>query len=163
MPVANVGARWASGDSLELFDIGSGTTGMTITKAGAVTLLASLTSAGLVCTPTARTATSDGLTTGTILDGEGWITVTAASANDIIVLPTPTPGRIVILTVGANGFELRSSSPTTVGINGGTGAAAESAIPASTTAILLCETATAWKGFQSHGTGGTLTLVEVAA
>lgn len=84
-------------------------------------------------------------------------------ANDIVILPEPIPGRIVILSNGATGYELRSSTPASIGINGGTGAAAESAIPASTTAWLICESATAWKGFQSHGTGGTLTLVEVAA
>lgn len=84
-------------------------------------------------------------------------------ANDIVILPEPVPGRIVILSNGATAYELRSSTPASIGINGGTGASAESLIPASTTAWLICESATAWKGFQSHGTGGTLTLVEVAA
>lgn len=42
----------------------------------------------------ARTATADGLTTGTIADAGRLqhITVTSADANNIIVLPTPTPG-----------------------------------------------------------------------
>ncbi len=117
---------------------------------------------GLLVGATARTATSAGLTTGTILTGETFISVTSAGANDIMILPAPTPGTIVILAVAATGYELRSSSPTTIGINGGTGADAESAIPANTTAILICESATTWKGLQM-AIGGTLTLVEVAA
>lgn len=103
--------------------------------------------AGLRVGVVARTATADGLTTGTIADAglEQWVEVTSADANHIVVLPTPTPGTRVILNVGANGFELRSSSPTTVAINGGTGAAAESAIPANSTILAFCISATAWK------------------
>lgn len=97
----------------------------------------------------ARTATSDGLTTGTIADAGliQHVTVTSANAAHIIVLPTPTPGTIVILDVGANGFELRSDTPASVAINGGTGASAESAIAANSTVIAICLSATAWKAF----------------
>ena len=112
----------------------------------------------------ARTATADGLTTGTIAD-LGFIqhiTVTSASADDIIVLPTPTPGVQVILNVGANGFELRSSTPASVGINGGTGASAESAIPANSTVFMTCVSATSWKGFYMDA-DGDLAKVEAAA
>ena len=112
--------------------------------------------------PVARTATSDGLTTGTILPGESWITVTSANANNIMVLPAPVPGTRVTLFVGATGYELRSSTPASVAINGGTGASAESAIPANTIVHMFCESATTWKGFQ-QAIGGTLALVEVAA
>lgn len=117
-----------------------------------------------VQTSTARTATADGLTTGTIADGGLWqfVTVTSADANHIVVLPTPTPGKLVVLYVGATGYELRTSAPGTIGINGGTGASAESAIGASTVAFLFCETATSWKGWQL-GSDGTLAKVEVAA
>jgi uncharacterized protein YjlB len=120
--------------------------------------------ANLIFATAARTATSDGLTTGTIADSGmlNFITVTSASANNIIVLPSPTPGTIVILFGGANGYELRTSAPATIAINGGSGASAESAIPANTTAVLICESATTWKGFQM-AVAGTLTLVEVAA
>lgn len=113
----------------------------------------------------ARTATVDGLTTGTIADAGKlqFVTVTAGGdANSIIVLPTPTPGTIVILAVAATGYELRTSNPATIGINGGTGASAESAIPANTLAVLFCESATSWKGLQL-GSDGTLAKVEVAA
>lgn len=111
-----------------------------------------------------RTATADGLTTGTIAAAGmiQFVTVTSSDANHIIVLPAPTPGTIVILINGATGYEVRSSAPTTVLINGGTGGAAvESAIAASTMAIFICKTATAWAAFSLAGT--TLAAVEAAA
>ena len=114
---------------------------------------------------TARTATADGLTTGTIADAGKlqFIIVTSADANHIVVLPTPTPGTIVILHNGATGYELRSNSPTTVLINGGTGGAAvESAIPANSTCVMFCVTATAWKGFFMDA-DSDLAKVEAAA
>jgi hypothetical protein len=112
----------------------------------------------------ARTASADGLTTGLIADGPllQFISVTSASANNIITLPTPTPGTIVVLHVAATGYELRTSDPETIAINGGTEAGAESAIGANTTAILVCATATSWKGLQM-GSDGTLAQVEAAA
>lgn len=113
----------------------------------------------------ARTATADGLTTGTIADGGRLqhVTVTAGGdADAIIVLPTPTPGTIVVLHVGATGFELRSSAPASVAINGGTGATAESAIPANSTCVMICVSATAWKGFYMDA-DGDLAKVEAAA
>lgn len=112
----------------------------------------------------ARTATADGTGTGTIASGPKlqFVTVTSADANHIIVLPAPTPGVVVILHVAATGYELRTSAPATVGINGGTGAGAESAIGANTTVVMICATATSWKGLQL-GSDGTLAKVEVAA
>ena len=112
----------------------------------------------------ARTATATGATTGTIADAGmlQLVTVTCDDANKIIILPTPTPGTIVVLVNGATGYELRSSAPTTVLINGGTGGAAvESAIAASTMVIAVCKTATAWAAFSLAGT--TLAAVEAAA
>lgn len=112
----------------------------------------------------ARTATADGLTTGTIADAGmiQFVAVTAGGdANAIIVLPTPTPGRIVILYVGATGFELRTSAPETVSINGGAGTDAESAIAATQMAVLICTSATTWHGFEI--TAATLTAIEAAA
>lgn len=111
----------------------------------------------------ARTATAAGLTTGTIADAGmiQFVAVTSAGANNIIILPTPTPGRIVILYVGANGYELRSSAPATVAINGGAEADAESAIAANMMAVLVCTSATTWHGFTI--TAATLAAVEAAA
>jgi hypothetical protein len=111
----------------------------------------------------ARTATSDGLTTGIIADAGRYqaIAVTSASANNIIVLPTPTPGTVIDLFVGSNGYELRSSAPATVLIGGGAGGAAvESAIPADSWAHLVCVDATHWVGYTI--TGATLAAVEAA-
>jgi hypothetical protein len=90
-----------------------------------------------------------------------FITITSGDANHWVNLPAPVPGMILILINGATGYELRSSSPTTIAINGGTGAAAESAIAASTMVVAVCKTATAWAAFSLAGT--TLAAVEAAA
>lgn len=122
---------------------------------------------GMLFPRIARTATAAGLTTGTIADGAGAlqvILVTATDANHIVILPAPVLGTIIVLIeVSTVGYELRSSAPATIGINGGVGASAESAIPASSTVILVCETLTNWKGLQLSSTAGTLAKVEVAA
>jgi hypothetical protein len=111
----------------------------------------------------ARTATADGLTTGTIAGGPvlNFVTVTSGNANHIIVLPAPNPGTIVILKNGATGYELRTSAPATISINGGAEASAESAIAASTMVIAVCTSATTWQAFSLVGT--TLAAVEAAA
>ncbi len=110
----------------------------------------------------ARTATSDGSTTGTIVQGTRFVTVTSSDANHIIVLPPPVVGHIVILNNGATGYELRTSAPATIGINGGTGASAESAIAANNTVVMICVSATSWKGFFLDA-DSDLAKVEVAA
>lgn len=111
----------------------------------------------------ARTATADGTTTGTIAAAGllQFVTVTSDDANKIVILPAPTPGTIVILRNGATGYELRSSAPATIAINGGAGANAESAIAASTMVIAVCTTATTWQAIGLAGT--TLAAVEAAA
>lgn len=114
--------------------------------------------------PTAgATATADGSGTGTIADAGmiQYVPVTSANANNIVVLPSPAPGTIVILRNGATGYELRSSAPATISINGGAGAAAESAIAASTMVIAVCTSATTWQAIGLVGT--TLAAVEAAA
>lgn len=117
----------------------------------------------LTYTTVARTATVAGATTGTIADAGmlQFVTVTASDANHIIILPTPTPGTIVILRNGATGYELRSSAPATVAINGGAEANAESAIAANTMVIAVCTSATTWQAIGLAGT--TLAAVEAAA
>ena len=119
---------------------------------------------GQVSYPTvARTATADGTGTGTIAAAGGlqFVTVTSDDANKIVNLPTPTPGVIVILRNGATGYELRSSAPATVAINGGAGANAESAVAANTMVIAVCTSATTWQAIGLAGT--TLAAVEAAA
>jgi hypothetical protein len=112
----------------------------------------------------ACTATSGGLTTGIVQPAGfvSYVAVTSGNAAHIIVLPAPVPGTIVILDVGANGFELRSSDPETVAINGGTGEAAESAIAADCTVIAICLSATAWKAVFLDA-DGDIAKVEAAA
>lgn len=140
----------------------------TVTVADTLTMAAAkavaLSAAGFTMAAIARTATADGTTTGTIANGPAlqFITVTSDNADKIIILPTPTPGNIVILAVAATGYELRTSAPGTVAINGGAEANAESAIGANTLAVLICESATSWKGLQL-GADGTLAKVQVAA
>jgi hypothetical protein len=113
----------------------------------------------------ARTATANGTGTGTIASGPmlQFVAVTAgADGNSIIILPAPVPGTIVILHVAATGYELRTSDPANISINGGKEANAESAIGANTTVLMICASATSWKGLQL-GADGTLAKVEAAA
>lgn len=89
-------------------------------------------------------------------------TVTSSDANHIVILPAPVVGKQIVIDVGATGFELRSSTPASISINGGSGANAESAIPANATCFLTCISATAWKGYKLAA-DGTVTAIEAAA
>ena len=119
--------------------------------------------AKLLAPTQAITATADGLTTGTIADAGSllYCAVTSAAAANIVVLPAPVPGTIVVLGVSANGCELRTSDPATIAINGGSGAAAESAIAAASLVIVVCTSATTWQGTTLAGT--TLAAIQAAA
>lgn len=108
---------------------------------------------------TAITASSGG---AVVPQGTTFVAVTSTDANHIIQLPSPPVGTTIGLRNGATGYELRSSSPSTVAINGGTGANAESAIPASTLVVCVCDTATTWLCVQTD-TDGASSAVEVAA
>lgn len=111
------------------------------------------------------TATADGLTTGLIAATTGVAFVTSGNANHIVTLPAPTEellGKTIRIVVGATGCELRSDTPASVGINGGVGAAAESAIAAGVTVHATLSTLTNWTAFQQTA-AGVLTLTEVAA
>lgn len=110
----------------------------------------------------ARTATADGTGTGTISATSTFVTVTCDNADKIIVLPAPTPGREVWLQNAGTGYELRSSAPATVGINGGTGSNVESAIGANITVHCKCVSATAWI-CSTYTAAGVKGVVEVAA
>jgi len=87
---------------------------------------------------------------------------TWGAADNILILPPATPGRIVIIAGTATGGELRTTAPATIGINGGVGANAESAIAANMMVIAICESATNWKGF-TIASNGTVTTLQVAA
>lgn len=109
----------------------------------------------------AVTATSDGvaLEENKLVQ---FVVPTWGNANNIIILPSPQPGKIVILAGAATGGELRSSSPTTIAINGGTGAGAESAVAANRMIVAICESATSWKAF-GIASDGTTAGLEAAA
>lgn len=115
--------------------------------------------AGAQSSSVARTATADGTGTGTIAAGTAYVTVTCDDANKIIILPTPTPGTVLHIFVGANGFALRSNSPGSVAINGGSGSNAESAVAANTLVKCVCTSATTWVAntFAADGTEAKLT------
>lgn len=119
-------------------------------------------SVGVQSTATARTATAAGTGTGVIADGTSFVTVTSANADHIITLPTPTPGTVVRLRNAGTGYELRSSAPATVAINGGAEANAESAIGANTLVTCVCDTATTWVCME-QATDGTVSETEAAA
>jgi hypothetical protein len=90
------------------------------------------------------------------------VTPTWVNANNILILPTPVPGRIVIVAGAATGGELRSSNPATIAINGGTGAGAESAVAANAMVVAICESPTSWKAF-TLASNGAIAALQVAA
>jgi len=128
-----------------------------------VTGSTNLATAGFLAPSVARTSTNDGLTTG-IIAAAGcfqFVTVTSASSANLITLPTPTPGTFVLIAVGANGYKLRTSTPASIALNGGTGASASSSIAASSWTLVCCTSATTWQAINITGT--TLTAVAAAA
>ena len=129
--------------------------------AGAVSV-DSISSAKIQKTATARTATADGTGTGQIAAGTSFVTVTSADANNIITLPAPVIGTEITLRNGGTGYELRTSDPATISINGGAAANAESAIGANVTVVCRCVTATAWV-CTNYSTAGVVSATEVAA
>ena len=103
---------------------------------------------GIVGGTTAHTATADGLTTGQLLGATQFVTVTSASADNIISLPKAANlpiGTKIRGMVGANGFELRvhPDDATTVKINNVT-TNVEAAIPADTSFEVELISATEW-------------------
>jgi len=117
---------------------------------------------GVQADAVAVTATSDGTGTGVIPAGTSFVTVTSASADYIVTLPAPVVGNIIYLYETTNGFELRSSTPASIAINGGSGAGAESAVTAATLVKCVCTTSTTWV-CNTFGSTGTEAALEAAA
>lgn len=137
-------------------DIDAASTSIT----GAVTI-----ATGIQSTAVARTATDDGSGNGTIAAGTSVVLVDADSdANHIIILPAPVVGNIItIIENGTTGYELRTSNPASIGINGGTGSGAESAIAGAITYIrCVCVSSTSWIATQFDADGDE-SKVEAAA
>jgi len=104
-------------------------------------------------------------TTGTQIPDERlvqFVIPTWGNANNILILPAPDPGKIVIIAGAATGGELRTTAPATIAINGGSAANAESAVAANQMVILICESATSWKAF-TIASNGTIAGLEAAA
>lgn len=109
--------------------------------------------------------TSDGTGTGVIRPGTQIATITSGGANNWVTLPAPVVGTLITLvSTNTTGYEIRSSAPATVGINGGVSANGESAIAGATGTMvqLLCVSATNWIAW-SRIAAGTLSVVQVAA
>jgi hypothetical protein len=87
---------------------------------------------------------------------------TWGNANNILILPDPDPGKIVIIAGAATGGELRTTAPASIAINGGSGANAESAVAANQMVVAICESATSWKALTIAG-NGTVAGLEAAA
>lgn len=87
---------------------------------------------------------------------------TWGAVDNILILPAPDPGKIVIIAGAATGGELRTTAPATVSINGGSGALAESAVAANQMVICICESPTSWKALVI-GSTGTVAGLEAAA
>jgi len=91
------------------------------------------------------------------------VVVTSGGAGHEVILPAPVVGKKLTIDVGATGFDLQSSAPATIAINGGTGAGYESAIPANSTLFLVCVSATAWKGYYMDADGDVAKIPAAAA
>ena len=121
----------------------NGSEGVTMSGTLGVTGAATFT-AGSQNSAVARTATSDGTGTGTIAAGTSFVSVTSAAAANVIILPAPVVGNSIILHVGANGYELRTSDPTSISLNNETGSGFELAVAANNTIRCICTTSTSW-------------------
>jgi hypothetical protein len=78
---------------------------------------------------------------------------TWVNSGNNLILPPATPGRIVFVAGGATGGGIRTSSPTTIVINGGTpGASARSAVAANLFVALICDSPTTWRALTITGT-----------
>jgi|21_taG_2_1085346.scaffolds.fasta_scaffold79902_1 hypothetical protein len=112
------------------------------------------------------TATDDGTGTG-LVPGGGYYTVAADSdANHIVTLPAPTPGTVVWLDCSgdATGFEIRTTSPSTIKINSGSSSNGESAIAAAIGLVqCTCINATNWMLVAYTYDGGAIAAVAKAA
>lgn len=111
---------------------------------------------------TAVTATAAG---AAIPAGCGFINVTSASCNFIVTLPSPVVGHVVrIVEPGNTGYELRTSAPATIYLNGGGGTAnAETAIGATAGVVVCtCISATAWVAYKQTDDGGVEKIAAAA-
>ena len=91
----------------------------------------------------ALTAVEEGVA---IPAGTSVASITCSDANFIVILPAPVIGNIIIIIETAStGYELRSSNPEGIKINGGSGDGAESAIAGAISYIkCVCVSSESW-------------------
>lgn len=112
----------------------------------------------------AVTATSDGLTTGIIPDSAEVVDVTPVSSSNFVTLPTAVKGKVVtIINNSGTAFKLRTPTPTTISINGGTGSNVSTTL-ASTALVAIARaiSSTQWI-VNSHVAAGTESAAAAAA
>ena len=109
-------------------------------------------------------ATTDGTGTGTIPAIGGWYSVTSDGANKIVILPVVGSGTQIWLDFQdtTHNFELRSDTPASVPINGGTDTNAETQIDKANVLVHCIRTATGWI-VNSFAADGTETQEDAAA
>ena len=96
-------------------------------------------------TAEARTATSDGLSTGLITAGTRFVAVTSASATKVCVLPAGEVGDVIEGYVGTNGFALETLAAGSDTINTvDSSGAAQALIPTLHTFRVTKITSTGW-------------------
>ena len=160
----NGSVKWSIGNDADDDDIhigtsstvGDGNSKFSMSTTGMVTV-----AGGVQTTAVSRTATDDGSGTGTIAAGTSFVSVDADSdANHILILPAPVVGNVIYISeTGTTGYELRSSNPSSIGINGGTGSNAESAVAGAVTYIkCVCVSSTSWicSQYVANGTESAL-------
>ena len=101
-------------------------------------------------------ATTDGTGTGTIPAVGGWYSVTSDGDDKIVTLPVVGAGTEIWLDFSdtTHDFELRSDTPASVAINGGTGSNAETEIAKANVLVKCVRTTAGWivNSFAADGT-----------
>ena len=113
-------------------------------SSGKLALAGALTATGGIQSgATALTATSDGVA---IPAGTAVANITCPDANFVVILPAPVIGNVInIIETASTGYELRSSTPASIAINGGTAEGGESAIAGAITYVkCVCVSSTKW-------------------
>ncbi len=151
------------GDYISSSDASAQTIASALTVSGASTLTGAVTAtAGVQSSAVSVTATDAG---AAIPAGTAVALIDADSdADHIVILPAPVVGNVIILIEdGTTGYELRSSAPATIGINGGTGSNVESAVGGAITYTrCVCVSATSWIA-NTFAADGTEAKLEAAA
>lgn len=70
---------------------------------------------------------------------------TWGDSNNVLILPSPMPGKVVIVAGAETGGKLRSSATSVIDINGATDV--DIAVDANTMVVAICQSTTGWKEF----------------